>query len=131
MLNKASAHLHTLGNNILFVIIIIYLFIANSSNIRKRCEICSKLRIKKPDGRSTVFIVHFEHISHFILVFVLSLNKCLLSPTLSIKKNVEITYCWNYQQMYKNFSEMAAHKKGFRTEVFVPKKHFFFLVYCI
>ena len=33
--------------------------------------------------------------------------------------------------MYKNFSEMAAHKKGFWIEVFVPKKHFFFVVYCI
>ena len=27
--------------------------------------------------------------------------------------------------MYKNHSEMAAHKKGLRSEVVVPKKHFF------
>ena len=27
--------------------------------------------------------------------------------------------------MYKNLSEMAAHKKGLRIEVVVPKKHFF------
>ena len=76
MLNKASTHLYTLENNILFVIIIIiYLFIVNSSNIRRRCEIFSKIRIKTPERCSTVFIVNFEHISHFILVFVLTLNK--------------------------------------------------------
>ena len=39
------------------------------------CEIYSKLTIKIPErcqwGRSGVFIVNFEHISHLVLVFLL------------------------------------------------------------
>ena len=47
---------------------------------RKRCEICSELTIKTPERRhwcrSSVFIVNFEHISHFFVMFlVLTLNK--------------------------------------------------------
>ena len=79
MLNKPSAQLYTLDNNI-------YtrksfptntdLFMVNNSNTRKRCEICSKLTMKTPERRSTVFIVNFEHISHLFLVFLLlTLNK--------------------------------------------------------
>ena len=51
MLNKASAYLYTLGNNIYTrknSPTNIYLFIVNNSNISKRCEIRSKLRIKTP-----------------------------------------------------------------------------------
>ena len=44
----------------------IYLFIVSSKNTRKRCEICSKLTIKTPEGRycsrSVVFIVNSEQI---------------------------------------------------------------------
>ena len=78
ILNKASARLCTLGNNIYTrknSSTNIYLLIVNNSNIRKRCEICSKLRIKTPERRSSFLIVNFEHISHFFLVFVLTLNK--------------------------------------------------------
>ena len=58
----------------------IYLFKVNNSNIRKRCEICSKLTIKTPERRqcrrSGVFIFNFERISHLFLVFLLlTLNK--------------------------------------------------------
>ena len=53
----------------------IYLFKVNNGNIRKRCEICSKLTIKTPERCqwrcSAVFIVNFERISHFFLVFPL------------------------------------------------------------
>ena len=68
MLNKASAHLYTSGNNIYIrknSPIDIYLFIVNNSNTRKRCERCSKLTIKTPEQCSTVFIVNFEHIHTF------------------------------------------------------------------
>ena len=44
MLNKASAHLYTLDNNIYTrenSVTNIYLFIANKSNTGKRSEICS------------------------------------------------------------------------------------------
>ena len=57
---------------------------------RNTCKICSKLTIKTPERRhwrrSGVFIVDFEHISHFFLVFLLltmltnvsTVDKCLL-----------------------------------------------------
>ena len=53
-----------------------YMFFGvNYRNTRTRCEICSKLTIKTPERRhwrrSGVFIVNFEHILHFVLVFLL------------------------------------------------------------
>ena len=57
-----------------------YMFNVNNRDTRTRCEICSKLTTKTPERRqwrrSSVFIVNFEHISHFVLVFLLlTLNK--------------------------------------------------------
>ena len=78
MLNKASPHLYTLGDNIYTrknSPTNIYLFKVKNSNIRKRLEICLKLRIKTLERRSTVFNVNFDHILHIFLVFVLTLNK--------------------------------------------------------
>ena len=53
----------------------IYLFKVSNRNIRKRCEICSKLTIKAPkqchSSCSDVFIVIFEHISHNSFLFIL------------------------------------------------------------
>ena len=44
-----------------------YMFQVNSRNIRKKCDICSKLTIKIPERRqwlhSGVFTVNFEHVS--------------------------------------------------------------------
>ena len=45
-----------------------YIFRVNNRNIGTMCEIYSMLTIKIPDG---VFIVNFEHISHFVLVLLL------------------------------------------------------------
>ena len=58
----------------------IYLLKVNIRNIRTRCEICSKLTIKTPEQRqrcrSGVLIDNFEHVSHFVLVFLLlTLNR--------------------------------------------------------
>ena len=51
----------------------------NNKNTRTRCEICSKLTIKKSKRhqwrRSGVFIVNFEHISHLVLFLLLTLSK--------------------------------------------------------
>ena len=70
-------------NSRVFVVIVticwfpagIYLFKVNSKNTIKRCEICSKLRIKTPERRhwlhSSVFIVKFQNISHIFPVFLL------------------------------------------------------------
>ena len=53
----------------------IFSFEVNNRSPIKRCEICSKLTIKTLElrhwRRSGVFIVNFEHISHFVLVFLL------------------------------------------------------------
>ena len=53
----------------------IYLPKVNYRNTRPRCEICSKLTMKTPEGRqwrrSVVFMINFEHISHHALVFLL------------------------------------------------------------
>ena len=44
-------------------------------NNRTRCEVCSKLTIETPERRQLrrfdVFIVNFEHVSPFVLVFLL------------------------------------------------------------
>ena len=53
----------------------IYLLKVNNRNTSARCEICAKLTIKIPERchsrGSGIFIVNFEHISHFVLVFLL------------------------------------------------------------
>ena len=72
MLNKASAYLYTLGNDIYAgknSSTNNYLFIDNNSNTRKTCEICLKLTIKSLQRRSAVFIVNFERISYLFTLF--------------------------------------------------------------
>ena len=44
------------------------MFKINNKNTRTRCEIYSKLTVKT----SGVFNVNWEHISHFVLVLILS-----------------------------------------------------------
>ena len=56
----------------------------SNRNIRKKCEICSKLSIKIPERRqwhrSGVFIDNFEHISHVFLAFLLlNMNMSMLT----------------------------------------------------
>ena len=43
-------------------------------------------------------------------------NICWVPPYQFI--NAGITYYWNYWQMYKNLSEIAAHKKRLLTNIF-------------
>ena len=53
----------------------IYLLKVNNINTRKRWQMCSKLIIWTPEQRQLrrfgAFIVNFEHISQFFLVFLL------------------------------------------------------------
>ena len=61
-----------------------YLFKGNNRNTRKRCKIYLLLTIKATErsqwSRSGAFIVNFEHISHFFLLFLLlTLNKQMLA----------------------------------------------------
>ena len=58
----------------------IYLLKANNKNTAVRCEICLKLKLKKPEWphcrRFGDFIFNFEHISHLVLVSLsLTLSK--------------------------------------------------------
>ena len=51
---------------------------SSNRNTRTVCDIFSKLTVKIPEQRqrrrSGVFIFKFEHISHLVLVFPLTLN---------------------------------------------------------
>ena len=82
-LNKASAHLYKLGNNIYTIKnspTNNHLFIVNNIYTKKRCEICLKLTIRTLEWRPTVFVVDFEHISHLCLEFLLlTLNKLVFA----------------------------------------------------
>ena len=51
----------------------VYLFKVKNGNIRKMCEIFSKLTIKEPvtEPYLCVFIISFEHISLIVLIFTL------------------------------------------------------------
>ena len=66
-----------------------HLFKFNNRNTRNRCGICSKLTKKTPEWRqwrrSGVFIVNFEHISNFFLVFLLlTLNRLMFPAWVSV-----------------------------------------------
>ena len=55
------------------------MFKVNNRNTRAKCEICSKLAIKIPEGRqwrrSGIFIVNFEHISFCSSVSILNFEQ--------------------------------------------------------
>ena len=60
------------------------LFKVDNRNIRKMCEICSKVTVTAPESRRQgsrfgVFFIPFEHISYLFLTFYyrLSAGKCL------------------------------------------------------
>ena len=73
----------------------IFLLKVNSRNTRARCEICSKLTVKIPERRqcrpSGVFIVNFEHISEFIIVFLLLIGIGVFFIT---------SYLGNFEQVF-------------------------------
>ena len=101
ILNETFDHFYTLGKNIYTRKISptnIYLFIVDNSNTRKRRGICSKITIKSPERRSTVFLANFEHISYLFTpsssvsnVDFEQVNVCWVWPYEFII--VEITYC--------------------------------------
>ena len=78
----------------------IYLLKVSNRNARKRIEVISKLTIKTPERRhwrhSGVFIVNFEHISHFFLMFLLLLwtSKCFFRKILWLAIYPERTCRW-------------------------------------
>ena len=94
----------------------IYLLKVNNGNVRKVCQICSKLAIKTPERRqwrrSTVFVFNLEHISNLYLLFVLLNLSTLMfatyvasSSTIPVKFFRNVTfYCCITCQVIFSFS---------------------------
>ena len=87
---KKLGHKYQIGKD--HIAVNIYLFKVDNRNTRKRYEICSNLIKKPPEWRhrrrSGVFIVNFEHILHFFLVFLLlTLNKWILAEIVVFSSN--------------------------------------------
>ena len=69
----------------------IYLLKFKEGNTRKRCEICSKLTIKRLERRqcrrSSVFVFNLEYISHLSIMFILlTLSMYLFARNAMISK---------------------------------------------
>ena len=127
MLNKASSHLWSLGNNI-YTKKSFPTYWKSKIEKLKKCEICSKLVIKTPEQLSTIFIGNFGHISRLFPVFLLLLltSKSFLGPAILIFN------CWNnILLVYKSLSEIPAHRKRLWFKVVVLKKHFVLVGYCV
>ena len=120
----------------------IYLLKVNNRNIRKSCEISSKLTIKTPDRRhwrrTGVFIVDFEHISHLYVLFsFLTLNKSMLArilPTIFwnnfftklVSKKMEMSNLIDYIRVDSNQQQPMKMKKSctlpkVRSSIYVRK----------
>ena len=88
------------------------MFNVSNRNTRTRGKICSKLTIKTPDGRhwrrSGVF-VNFEHISHFVLLFLLLTLSRQMSTGFVALKITETVHSLNYFRSY------CIHRGGSRT----------------
>ena len=128
----------------------IHLFKVNNRNIRTKCELCSKLTIKKPERRqngpihfknlaanatrflkcvwpfwhrSGVFIVNFERASHLVLVFLLlTLNMQLPAGKLNASK---VNFCWFLTTLRKWRSGNSWCITNLRYSIEIP-----FSVYC-
>ena len=85
----------------------IYLFKVNNGNIRKMCEICSKLTIKTTEQHQwPVPVVNFEQISQIVLVFpLLNLNKELSQRMsnvymMTLNRNFPKSYTYNLRVVW-------------------------------
>ena len=77
-----------------------YMLKVSNINTRKKCEIYWNLTIKALEQRqwcrSGVFIVNFEHISRFFLVFIfLTLNRLMFVGTYCLEFVSEAGICYN------------------------------------
>ena len=83
----------------------IYLLSVNDRNTKSRCKIHWKLTIKTPEWRqwrrSGAFIVNFEHISHFVIVFL------LLTLNMKLPTGIYLTDCLFHQLIYRSFNSVS------------------------
>ena len=81
-----------------------YMFKDNDRNTRTRCEICSKLTVKIPKRRhwrrSVVFIVNFEHISHFVLVSIVNFEQVNVGWVSSNEKTLNTLTKKNFLKLF-------------------------------
>ena len=84
--------------------------------------------LNSKDTRTTFYCIYcklwayFMPFSSVLPVDFEQVNVCWVSPYKFI--NAEMTYCRNYWQMYKNLSEIEAHKKRVWSKVVAPKNVF-------
>ena len=108
----------------------------NNRNFRKRCEIHSKLTMKAPEWlqwrRSDAFIINFEHILHFLLVFsLLILSMCLFDALCRYFYPISLTleHLQNSNTTRKNLKTLNIYSKTFFScLLFQCKRSFFFLI---
>ena len=109
----------------------------NNRNFRKRCEIYSKLTMKAPEWlqwrRSGAFIINFEHILHFLLVFsLLILSMCLFDALCRYFYLVSLTleHLQNSNTTRKNLKILNIYHSRtlFSRLLFQSKRSFFFLI---
>ena len=81
----------------------IYLFKVSNKNTRKRCKICSTLKIKAPERRHRwrcgVFIVNYEHISLVKFDFIVDFEQV----------NVSREVNWIYEIWSPSWSQYSPH----------------------
>ena len=86
-----------------------YLLKVNNKSTRSNCEIYSKLTIKTPERRQWrrcgVFIVNFEDISYFVLVFL------LLTLNIKLPAGIEIT-SELFDVMTSNFKQTVSDSRS-------------------
>ena len=109
----------------------------NNRNFRKRCEIYSKLTMKAPEWlqwrRSGAFIINFEHILHFLLVFsLLILSMCLFDALCRYFYPISLTleHLQNSNTTRKNLKILNIYHSRtlFSRLLFQSKRSFFFLI---
>ena len=92
----------------------IYLLNVNDRNTRAKCEMCSKLTIKTLE-------LNFKHISHLVLVFLLSTLNLWFSAGIFLTSNMFLAFsqAMNFRQKRTNSipSVLEAWKLSFQATI--------------
>ena len=114
----------------------IFFFRVNNRNTRRRCETFWKLTIKTPQWHhwhhSAVFIVNFEYISRFFLLFLLlALNKKLKSwVNTFLEKNIDTVN--NRPELNTNniFGNLVRYQRlRVKSLIFLGKQNFWWIIF--
>ena len=103
----------------------IYLRKVNNRNTRTRCETCSRVTIKIPEWRhwrwrrSGSFIVNFEHISHFVLVFFLFLLTLNMLLPAGIKEHLSKTWSSIHEKVKQHWGWVEKKRSLLKKSVYL------------